>query len=194
MPAGEETISAKHLDDLSSGERRRLAVRAVLRTIATVVLVLAIYFLIPMDRPIDAKSATGLVLGVLALFAVIVWQVRQIIRSEHPSIRAVEALAFTVPLYILLYATTYYLMARAQSAAFGGTLTRIDAMYFSSTIFTTVGFGDVAAKSQAARVVVTSQLWLDVVILGLVARVVVNAVKLGRQRHADQSEQPPNVP
>jgi hypothetical protein len=33
-----------------------------------------------------------------------------------------------------------------------------------------------------------------VVILGLVARVVVNAVKLGRQRHADQSEQPPNVP
>jgi voltage-gated potassium channel len=97
VPAGEETISAKHLDDLSSGARRRLAVRAVLRTIATVGLVLAIYFLIPMDRPIDAESVTGLVLGVLALFAIIVWQVRQIIRSEHPSIRAVEALAFTVP-------------------------------------------------------------------------------------------------
>jgi len=56
-------------------------------------------------------------------------------------------------------------------------------MYFSTTVFTTVGFGDITAKSQAARVVVTMQMFLDLVILGLVARLIVNAVKMGKQRN-----------
>jgi voltage-gated potassium channel len=56
-------------------------------------------------------------------------------------------------------------------------------MYFSTTIFTTVGSGDIMAKSEAARVVVTVQMVLDLVILGLVARLIVNAVKMDKQRH-----------
>ena len=58
-------------------------------------------------------------------------------------------------------------------------------MYFSTTIFATVGFGDITAKSQAARVVVTLQMFLDLVILGLVARLVVNAVRIGKQRRVE---------
>jgi hypothetical protein len=74
VPAGEETISAKHFDDLSSGERRRLVVRAVLRTIVTVALVVTIYFLIPMDHATDAGTVAGLVLGLVAFVAVVAWQ------------------------------------------------------------------------------------------------------------------------
>ena len=55
-------------------------------------------------------------------------------------------------------------------------------MYYSATVFTTVGFGDITAKSEAARVVVTIQMMLDLVIIGLVARLVVNAVKVGQRR------------
>ena len=75
-------------------------------------------------------------------------------------------------------------MARGNHTTFGGPLSRTDAMYFSSTIFTTVGFGDITAKSEAARVVVTLQMWLDLVFLGLVVRLVVNAVKFSQQRRA----------
>ncbi len=57
-------------------------------------------------------------------------------------------------------------------------------MYFSSTVFTTVGFGDITAKTEAARLVVTVQMWLDLVFLGLVVRLVVNAVKFNQQRRA----------
>ena len=60
-----------------------------------------------------------------------------------------------------LFATTYFLMARANQTSFGAPLSRTDAMYFSSTIFTTVGFGDITAKGEAARLVVTVQMWLD---------------------------------
>ena len=169
-------------DDLSVHEKRRLVVRSALRTIITVVLVVAIYFLVPMDQALGAAIVTELALGVLVLFGVVAWQVRQIIRSEHPGVRAVEAFAFTLPVYILLFATTYYLMDHANATTFTQPLSRIDSMYFSVTVFTTVGFGDISAKAQAARVVVTCQMILDLVIVGLVLRLLVNAIKIGRQR------------
>jgi hypothetical protein len=169
-------------DDLSVHEKRRLVVRAALRTIITVALVVAVYFLAPMDRANSAASVAGLVLGVLVLSGVIAWQLRHINRSEHPGLRAVEAIAFTLPVYMLLFATTYYLLDYANATTFTQPLSRIDSMYFSVTVFTTVGFGDITAKAQAARVVVTCQMILDVVIVGVVLRLLVSAVKSGRQR------------
>ena len=82
---------------------------------------------------------------------------------------------------MLLFATTYFVMAHSNPHAFGVPLSRTDAMYFSSTVFTTVGFGDITAKSEAARLVVTVQMWLDLAFLGLVLRVVTEAIKYSRQ-------------
>ena len=81
-----------------------------------------------------------------------------------------------------MFATTYYLMDHANATTFTQPLTRIDSMYFSVSVFTTVGFGDITAKAQAARVVVTYQMILDLVIVGVVLRLLVSAVKIGRQR------------
>ena len=80
----------------------------------------------------------------------------------------------------LLFAATYFLMARSRPATFGAPLTRTDAMYFSSTIFTTVGFGDITAKTEAARILVTVQMMLDLVVIGLVVRLVLNAIKVSQ--------------
>ncbi len=63
-------------------------------------------------------------------------------------------------------------------------------MYFSTTVFTTVGFGDFTAKSESARLVVTAQMWLDFVFLGLVLRVVAQAVKDSQQRRASRPGRP----
>ncbi|MGA8372648.1 MAG: potassium channel family protein [Acidimicrobiales bacterium] len=157
---------------------------AALRTILTVALVVAIYFLLPMDRPVGTSVVIGLVLGLLVFAAIIAWQVRQIVQSKYPLVRGVEALAFALPVYILLFATTYFLMTHAQVASFGEHLSRTDAMYFSTTVFTTVGFGDITAKTQTARLVVTFQMLFDLVILGLVARLIINAIKRGQQQRA----------
>lgn len=172
------------ITDLALRGRRRLAIVAVVRTGLTIALVVALYFLLPLDHGSNAGAAAELALGVLVLVAIIMWQIRRIVGSDRPISRAVEALALSVPLYVLLFATTYFLMARAYQTSFGGPLSRTDAMYFSSTIFTTVGFGDITAKSEAARLVVTLQMWLDLVFLGLVVRLVVNAVKFSQQRRA----------
>jgi hypothetical protein len=90
------------VDDVTAGQRRRIAVQATLHTIATLALVVTIYFLIPMDHAADAGTVAALVLGLLAFVAGVAWQLHQIVRSGYPSVRVVEALAFSVPLYIFV--------------------------------------------------------------------------------------------
>ena len=187
----DEKAGGDHLlDSLPKRQRRRIIAGAVLRTVGTTALVVAIYFLLPLDHSIGFGTVLRFVLGVLALFAVIGWQVWRITRSDYPTLRAVEALAFIIPLYVLLFATVYFLMNHANEATFGSPVSRIDAMYYSATVFTTVGFGDITAKTEAPRVIVTIQMMLDLVIIGLVVRLVVNAVKVGQRRSRPTPGQP----
>ena len=171
------------LNTLPPRQRRRFVAAVVLRTIGATALVVAVYFLVPLDHSFGLGTVIGIALGVLALFAIIGWQVWKITQSDYPTIRAVEALALIIPLYVFFFATVYFLMNHANGAPFGTPLSRVDAMYFSATVFTTVGFGDITAKTEAARVLVTIQMMLDLVIIGLVVRLVVNAVKIGQRRH-----------
>ena len=124
----------------------------------------------------------GIGVGCAVLAVVIGWQVRTVVRSKHPGLRAAEALAFSIPLYLLLFATTYFEIARAATMNFTEPLTRTDALYFSVTVFASVGFGDISAVSEAARLLVTLQMLLDLLLLGLVIRVFLSAVKRSQQR------------
>lgn len=127
----------------------------------------------------------SLAISLLALLGVSVWQLRAITRAAHPGVRAIGALAITAPLFLLLFAASYFLMAQADPANFSThTLTRTDALYFTITIFATVGFGDISATSQSARLLVSAQMILDLLVLGLGIRVLTGAVQRGRQRQA----------
>ena len=189
MSTTEVSAQSAQIGDLAIRGRRRLIVVAVVRTSLTIALVVALYFLLPFDHGSNAGVVGEVAIGVLVLAGIIVWQIRRIVGSAHPISRAVEALALSVPFYVLLFATTYYLMARANQSSFGAHLSRTDALYFSSTVFTTVGFGDITAKTEAARLVVTLQMWLDLVFLGLVVRLVVNAIKFNQQRRAIEASE-----
>ena len=97
--------------------------------------------------------------------------------------KAVDALAVTAPLFLLLFAAAYFLMAADDPSNFTvETLTRTDSLYFTVTIFSTVGFGDISPASQAARILVTAQMILDLIVLGLGIRILVGAVDVGRQK------------
>ena len=91
-------------------------------------------------------------------------------------------------MYLLLFASTYFLMERASAANFTQPLTRTDALYFSVTVFTTVGFGDITAKSETARVVLIVQMLADLAFLGAGVRVLLGAVSRGRERRSDTGD------
>ena len=161
---------------------RRAIVRAVLRAAGSTTALVAIYYLLPLDHTSRWADVTILAIGLVALIGLVVFQVRWILRSRFPGLRGVEALATSIPLFLLLFAATYVVLAAISAGNFSEPLTRTDALYFTVTVFSTVGFGDITAKTEAARLVVTGQMIADLVTLGLAVKVIVGAVKQGRQR------------
>ena len=101
------------------------------------------------------------------------------------AVRAVEALGLIVPLHLLLFALTYFVMGRVSAATFTQPLTRADALYFTVTVSSTVGFGDITPKSVAARVVLIVQMLGDLAVLGYGIRVLLGTVQRGRQQRSD---------
>jgi voltage-gated potassium channel len=144
--------------------------------------VTALYYLLPFDRSDTGGAVTWLVAGLVVFVGLVAFQVRAIIASPFPGLRAVEALATSVPLFLLLFASAYVVMATISAGNFSQPITRTNALYFAVTVFATVGFGDITAKTEAAQLVVTGQMIVDLIILGLGARVIVGAVTRGRQR------------
>ncbi len=72
-------------------------------------------------------------------------------------------------------------MAHNVPDSFTDPLTRTDSLYFTVTVFATVGFGDIAPVTQAARVLVTVQMVGNLLLLGIALRVVVLAVQHRRR-------------
>jgi hypothetical protein len=166
--------------DLTPRQRRRLIGRGLLRAFATTVGMVALYYVLPLDRVSDTYVFAVLAVGVALLATMIAWQVRAIEAADYPGIRAVQALASTTPFFLLLFASTYLLLSGSDGETFTEPLSRSDALYFTVTIFATVGFGDISAKTETARLVVTAQMLLDLVVLGFGIQVILGAVKRGK--------------
>jgi len=178
------------LHDLTRRERVLIVIRLVLRIAITTTLLLVVYYVAPFDRDAEAPEIWTLVLlgiGLVLLVAMIVWQTRLIVNADYPGLRAVEALAVTTPFYLIIFSATYFLIGQSNPGSFTESLDRTSSLYFTITIFATVGFGDIAAKTQLARIVVMIQMILDLLILGLGLRLFLGAVKIGQRRRESRS-------
>ena len=161
--------------------RRTVVLWGVVRALLTMAALVALYFLAPLDGLRILPLWITLSVACVLLVLVSAWEIRRISTSSHPALRAIEALAITVPVYILVFASTYYGMAAQDSAAFDvDGLTRLDTLYFTVTVFSSVGFGDIYAQSQNARALVTAQMILNLLVLGAGVSVFVGAVQRSR--------------
>ncbi|WP_406371763.1 potassium channel family protein [Streptomyces sp. NBC_00647] len=160
---------------------RRVVALTMVRCLLVATALVAAYYLLPLDSAFTATSVIALVGGLVAVALLMVWQVRGIVRSERPRLRAMAALATALPLFLLLFATTDYLLDRSAPGSFSEAMSRTDALYFTMTVFSTVGFGDISPRSETARLLVTGQITANLLLLGVAARVLVNAVEEGRR-------------
>jgi len=159
-------------------------VRGLLRSAFTAAAMLAIYYVVPLEGRSPAFLYLELGIALTLLTVVIAWQVRSIIGSEHPVIRASYALASSTPSFLLLFAAAYVVLSLNDSEAFSEPLSRSDSIYFTVTVFSTVGFGDITPVTEPARLVVVAQMILDLVVVGLGVRLIISAVQRGRAAHA----------
>ena len=157
--------------------------RVLARTLGTVTISVAVYFLLPLDRAFGWHTVAALVAGLLVVALLVSWQVRAILHARFPALRALEGLALVLVLFVLLFASVYVLLEQSDPGAFSESLSRLDALYLTVTVLSTVGFGDIVGVSEAARAVVTVQMLADLVLVGLVVKVVFDAVRRSPNRH-----------
>jgi hypothetical protein len=179
-------VTRKRYDELTPAARKRLVVASLLRAGASVTVLLFVYYTVPLDRPVDAATWIGFVLGLLAFAAVIAWQVRAILASDVPRLRAIQAVAIGLPMLLLLFASTYLRVSRDAPDSFSEALGRTDALYFTVTVFSTVGFGDIVPRSELARILTMIQMLTGLVAVGLVAKVLLGAVQTAVRRRESE--------
>ena len=169
---------------MSPHQRRELFLLVLVRVLAQATVMVALYYVAPLDRLGSLPIGVTLATAALILAGTSVWQIRAILDSSRPTVRAIEAFSAWVPLYLLMFASGYYVLARDDLANFSShVLTRTDSLYYTVTVFTTVGFGDITATSQTARLIVTLQMILNLVVLGLGVRLITGAVRVSKARH-----------
>src|SRR5262245_39417605 len=170
------------LETLSGRDRRRLVARAVLRIGLTTGLLLALSALAPVPL-VPAAETLVLVVAVLVLLAAVVAvQVASIRSASYPGLRAVEALVTAIVVFLVLFALLYLGLASADPASFSEPLDRVGAFYFTATVLATVGFGDITAQTDGARLLVTVQMLLGLGLLAVVVRVFSAAARAGAAR------------
>ncbi|MBQ0877538.1 MULTISPECIES: potassium channel family protein [Streptomyces] len=171
--------------------RRAAGAITVVRAVSVTVGLVTAYYLLPLDERLTAGTAVLLVCGLLAVLLVFCWEVRAIARSPHPRLRAIEGLAATLVLFLVLFAGSYYLLERSAPGSFSEPLNRTDALYFTLTTFATVGFGDITARSQTGRVLTMTQMTGGLLLVGVAARILASAVQAGLNRQRRGPTTPP---
>lgn len=161
---------------------------AIVRTSAAGLGLLVAYAVAPIPKNTHLSLSTGVVFGVgLTVLAGSVLAIaRRELRAQAGDQGArIEVLALVLYTVLIFFASAYLRLAQSPGQ-FSGLRTRLDALYFTMTTLTTVGYGDVYAVGQAARLAVTAQLFFDVIFVATAVRVAGSVFQ--RLRH------PPGAP
>jgi hypothetical protein len=171
-----------------AGHAWKRGLLVLLRVSLSLSLLFAAYYLIPARSSHEGTDLPWLILQ-LCVFGVIVGvQVPAIVKAKYPILRAVEALAVIVPLYLLIFARIYLSSSLNDPSVFSRPLDHTAALYFTVTVFASVGFGDIVAQTNDMRLLVTAQMLLNLVVLGLVIRVLTMAARRGVARREGQPD------
>ena len=171
--------SAARWTELDRSRRRRVVVRTIVEVVLTWALLFGIYYLIPFTDRSSAESVVRFALGTVVFVVVFAWQLRRVARAEFPGLRAIRALGVAIPLFLVVFAVLYLSLSQASTTHFSEPLDHTGALYLVITVFSTVGFGDITAEGDLARISVSIQMLLDLVVIGAVVRLLTTAAKTG---------------
>lgn len=170
---------------ISEVGKRRLLMTGLRMATATVLL-LVIYAVAPIGNHPNESIIVRLTIALFIFAAVLAWELRAIVTHNFPQLRALSALAVILPLFLVTFAWVYLTASISQPDLFNVPLTRTSAFYFTVTVFTTVGFGDITPKSSLGQMVVTVQMLLNLALIAVGIRAIFGAASVGEARRQDQ--------
>jgi len=169
--------AAMRLVDLEPAERRRAVVVCAATVVLSWVFIFGAYFALPIGRESGLRAVIRLGTDIALVGAVMSWQLRRISQALLPELRSIEGLGVIIAVFLVAFSSTYLAMSHQAATTFTMSLDHIQALYFTISIFSTVGFGDITPRTDAARLVVSVQMLLDLVIIGAVVRIIFSAAR-----------------
>jgi voltage-gated potassium channel len=143
------------------------------RPVLTLVGVLVAYYAFPLEWTGESPAGTALsilgTVGGLALVGASMVKELNAVRHGEPG-RGVRVLAMLLILLVMAASLTFFLLNQIRPDEITGLRTRTDALYFTLSTMTTVGYGDVHAEGQLARVAVCVLIVFNVVVVASLVR------------------------
>ena len=132
----------------------------------------AAYFAFPVDWDSSTVSvAAGLTVTAAGLALLV-----RVLVLELAHLRAgvaglpVPVLATILVVLVMSFSLSFYLLEVLSPGQFTGLVTRVDALYFTLSTMTTVGYGDVHAEGQLARTLVCGLIVFNIAVVATLVR------------------------
>ncbi|UGT64476.1 potassium channel family protein [Nocardia asteroides] len=153
----------------------------LLRNGIAILCALLVYYGIPLNLNLEGRIIGVLVflVGLAGLAQVTDRHIRRLTAAPQRAGRQVDGILLLLTVTVVFFALTYYLLAKNDPGQFDGLVTRTDALYYTIVTLGTVGFGDVHAVGQTARVVTMLQIVFDLVVVGILLAVATGAITRG---------------
>ncbi|MFE6509636.1 potassium channel family protein [Nocardioides sp. NPDC057767] len=131
------------------------------------------YYAFPLRWTPDSVVSVGasllVTVGALALVATVMIRELGSVRRGVPG-RSARVLAMLLILLVMSASLTFFLLDQVRPDELIGLETRTDALYFTLSTMTTVGYGDVHAAGQIARALVCVMIVFDIVVVASLVR------------------------
>jgi voltage-gated potassium channel len=154
---------------------------AMLRSAAIIILawalILGAFFVLPIGHESGLRAIIRLGADIALIGGLLAWQIQRISKAELPELRAAEALGIIVAVFLVAFSAIYLALSHDNPATFTQDLSHARALYFTITVFSTVGFGDITPRTDPARLIVAAQMLLDLALIGAGVRLILNVAK-----------------
>jgi voltage-gated potassium channel len=139
---------------------------------------LVIFYTVPVNTHDSTERVAVSVLFTLVGVAALAWAIfEQVRRQLHSRSEDIHTLLMLLPLSAMVFALGFFLLEEHSPSQLPGLSTRTDALYFTLSTLTTVGYGDITAHGQIARGLVILQLVFNAVFVGAAVSTVVATLR-----------------
>ncbi len=163
-------------------------IRRLGRLIGLVTLILVAYFVAPVARDINPDTVVRGIVSVLFLTLLAVGMT-QLLRMHADLAGRVDGLVVGIVVIVVFFAFGFYVLELHHPGQVTGLVTRVDALYFAMSTMSTIGYGDIHAQGQVARMLVIVQIIFDLVFVAAAASLLTARLRMVAEQRAERAKE-----